>query len=181
MLQRGPPSSTAALDSIAHVKSLLVMLLEHLELKGKKFSSFPSASEQDIDSMWETVQKIDSTIKKDESLTKNNLPSKQGLTAFLKHCCTSRHYFFQIKKCGSESCGMCGPVRLPKEVFDQLHFLPDPVPGDDSHYRAFKGFAGYKNGRDPSTLSPVGIQANKNSPIFSKCSACKECRYNVTV
>ena len=149
MLQRGPPSSTAALDSIAHVISLLVMLLEHLELKGKKFSSFPSASEQDIDSMWETVQEIDSTIKKDESLTKKNLPSKQGLTAFLKHCCTSRHYSFQIKKCGSESCGMCGPVQLPKEVFDQLHFLPDPVPGDDGHYRAFKDLLGTKNGRNP--------------------------------
>ena len=118
MLQRGPPSSTAALDSIAHVKSLLVMLLEHLELKGKKFSSFPSASEQDIDSMWEMVQEIDSTIKQDELLTKKNLPSKQGLghSLFeaLLHCCTSRHYSFQIKKCGSESCGMCEPVRLPK-------------------------------------------------------------------
>ena len=126
------------------MKSLLVMLLERLELKGKKFSSFPSASEQDIDSMWETVQEIDSTIQKDESLTKKNLPSKQELTAFLKHCCTRCHYSFQIKKCGPKSCGMCGPVRLPNEVFDQLHFLPDPVPGDDGHYRAFKDLLGTK-------------------------------------
>ena len=110
-----PEFRTAALDSIAHVKSLLVMLLERLELKGKKFSSFPSASEQDIDSMWKTVQEIDSTIEKDELLTKKNLPSKQGLTAFLKHCCTSRHYSFQIKKCGSKSCGMCGPVLFQKK------------------------------------------------------------------
>ena len=90
------------------------------------------------------MQEIDSTIEKDESLTKKNLPSKQGFTAFLKHCCTTRHYSFQIKKCGSESCGMCGPVRLLKDVFDQLHFLPDPVPGDDGHYKTFKDLLGTK-------------------------------------
>jgi len=67
--KRRPEFRAAALDSIAHVKSLLVMLLERLELKGKKFSSFPSVSEQDIDSMWEVIQEIDSTIEKDESLT----------------------------------------------------------------------------------------------------------------
>ena len=126
--KRRPEFRTAALDSIAHVKSLLVMLLERLELKGKKFASFPSASEQDIDSMWETVQVIDSTLEKDESLTKNYFLTKEALAAFLKYCCTSHHYSFQIKKCGSESCGMCAPVRLPKEFFHQLHFLPDPVP-----------------------------------------------------
>ena len=76
---RWPEFRTAALDSIAHVKLLLVMLLERLELKGKKFSSFPSASEQDIDSMWEMVQVIDSTIQKDESLTKKSLsPSRDS-------------------------------------------------------------------------------------------------------
>ena len=44
-VKRRPEFKAAALDSIAHVKSLLVMLLERLELKDKKFSSFPSASE----------------------------------------------------------------------------------------------------------------------------------------
>ena len=37
---------------------------KHLELKGKKFSSFPLASEQDINFLWETVQVIDSTIER---------------------------------------------------------------------------------------------------------------------
>ena len=46
--KRHPEFRSAAL---AHVKSLLVMLLERLELKGKTFSSFPPASETDIDSM----------------------------------------------------------------------------------------------------------------------------------
>ena len=37
--KRQPEFRTAALDSIAHVKSLLVMFLKRLELKVKKFSS----------------------------------------------------------------------------------------------------------------------------------------------
>ena len=54
------------------------MLMEHLELKGKKFSSFPSASDEDIDSMWEAVQAIDPLTEKDESLTKKNLSSNRN-------------------------------------------------------------------------------------------------------
>ena len=95
--KRRPEFKAAALDSIAHVKSQLVMLLERLKLKGKKFSSFPSASEQDIDSMWKVVQAVDSCIEKDESLTKKSLSSKQELSAFMKHCCTSRHYSFRLR------------------------------------------------------------------------------------
>ena len=90
------PNFRSALDSVAHVKSLLVMLLERLELKGKKFSSFAPSTEDDIDSMWSELLIVDSTLQKDESLTKKNLPSKQGLMAFLKHCCTRRHYSFHV-------------------------------------------------------------------------------------
>lgn len=39
-----PKFTAAALDSIAHIKSMLVMLLECLDLKGKKFSSSTSAN-----------------------------------------------------------------------------------------------------------------------------------------
>ena len=55
------------------MKSLLVMLLERLELKGKTFSSFPPASEADIDSMWDEVLVVDSTLEKDESIIKKNI------------------------------------------------------------------------------------------------------------
>ena len=119
---------------------VMVMLMERLELKAKKFSSFPSASDQDIDSMWEAVQAIDPFIEKDESLTsdqdtdsmweavqaidpfiekdesltKKNLSSKQELSAFMTHCCQSHHYTFQIRKYGSKSCALCRPIRLPR-------------------------------------------------------------------
>ena len=115
--ERVPNFRSSALDSVAHVKSLLAMLLERLELKGKKFSSFAPSTEEDIDSMWSELLIVDSTLQKDESLTKKNLPSKQGLMAFLKHCCTRRHYSFQIKKCGSDTCDICKPVKLPQGGF----------------------------------------------------------------
>ena len=46
-----PNFRSSAFDSVAHVKSMLVMLLERLELKCKKFSSFVLSTEDDIDSM----------------------------------------------------------------------------------------------------------------------------------
>lgn len=38
--ERVPNFRCSALASVAHVKSMLVILLDRLELKGKKFSSF---------------------------------------------------------------------------------------------------------------------------------------------
>ena len=104
--------------------------------------SFAPLSEEDIESMWSKLLIVDPALQKEESLKKKNLPSKQGLMAFLKHCCTRRHYSFQIKKCGSSTCDICKPVRLPKEVFDTLHVLPNPVPGEDGHYKSLDNSLG---------------------------------------
>ena len=124
------------------MSNLLVMLLEKLELKGKKFSSFAPSTEDNIDSVWSELLIVDSTLQKDEFLTKRNLPSKQDLMAFLKHCCTRRHYSFQIKKCGSDTCDICKSVELPKEVFHSLHVLTDPVPSEDGHYKTLEELLG---------------------------------------
>src|SRR5256885_13251002 len=56
---------------------------------------------------------------------------------FLEHCCKGRHYFFSIKKCGESTCTICRPLRCSPEDFEQLHYLPDPVPGEDLHYKSF--------------------------------------------
>lgn len=132
---------TTALDSVAHVKSLLVMLLDRLELKGKKFCMFLATSEDNLDLMWSEVQKVDSILVKDESLTKkSSLPSKPDLC--FERCCVCHHYCFQIKKCGSDECTMCKPPKLPRDIFDTIHFLPDPIQGDDGHYMTFEELLG---------------------------------------
>ena len=34
---------------------------------------------------------------------------------------------FQIKRCTEVECLACSPVRLPAEVFENVHFLPAPT------------------------------------------------------
>ena len=58
--------------------------------------------------------------------------------AFLDHCCVARHYFFLIKKSGEDDCSICKLVRMPKDVFQTLRHLPDPMMGDEDHYLPFE-------------------------------------------
>ena len=61
----------------------------------------------------------------------------ESYEAFLEEHCKIRHYIFSVKKCTQDKC-ICKPPRLPKERFDTLEHLPDPVPDkDDEHYMAF--------------------------------------------
>jgi len=74
---------------------------------------------------------IDHRLSSDTT-TKKALKIKEDICAFI---CQVQHYSLQIKKCGSISCHICKPVCL---VFKSLHYLPDPVPGDDSYYKSFE-------------------------------------------
>ena len=175
---------SSALDSIAHVKSLLTMLLERLELKSKKFLPFASCTESEIESMWNELLAVDSTLRKEFDISKKSIPSKPGLAAFLQHCCTCRHYSFQIKKCSSETCDICKPVRLPKEVFNSLQVLPDPVPGEDGHYKTLDDLLGtktdeshrpslHKTPKRRKTLPfSASIQHVKNVDLMLQCDKC---------
>lgn len=50
---------------------------------------------------------------------------------------------FSIKKCGKADCNICAPVRLSSSVFEQIHFIPDPVPDSDKeHYLPFSELYG---------------------------------------
>ena len=130
---RSPEFQSSAFDSVSPVKVLLCKLFERLELKGKKFQGFVPASSSDIDELWSQAQEIDSTLGPDIPLTKATAKLKPELVKWIEHCCLQRHYFFEIKKCGISTCTICKPPRLPQEVCNQLHSLPDPVPGEDGH------------------------------------------------
>jgi len=66
----------------------------------------------------------------------------------MNHCCTTRHYFFSIKKCGEPACTICHPPRCSPEDFEQLYHLPDPIPGEDLHYKSFEELYGKKTTED---------------------------------
>jgi hypothetical protein len=59
----------------------------------------------------------------------------------MDHCCYFRKYVFGVKKCGQDDCSICSPPRSPKEVFDQLRHLPDPV-ADGEHYKSLEDVYG---------------------------------------
>ena len=55
----------------------------------------------------------------------------------MSHCCQVQHYTYCIKKCGEDGCNICKPVRMTKDKFNSLRFLPDPIMGSDDHYLSF--------------------------------------------
>ena len=58
------------------------------------------------------------------------------LQTFLKVHGKSSHYMFQLKKCTTcDYCTVLQPPRVPD--FEDLSFLPDPVPGEDGQYLDF--------------------------------------------
>ncbi|EXX53582.1 hypothetical protein RirG_242550 [Rhizophagus irregularis DAOM 197198w] len=110
-------------------------------LKGEPFKTFPAASETEIERFWEIIQIVDDSVTH-EDCTAEHIKRKEYMQEFLEHCCKSRHYFFSIKKCGESTCTICRPIRCSTEDFEQLHHLPDPVPGEDLHYISFEKLYG---------------------------------------
>ena len=48
---------------------------------------------------------------------------------------------FFCLKCGEASCTTCLPIRLPRDIFDRLYHLPDPMPSptnEGHHTNKFK-------------------------------------------
>ena len=125
-----PELKEAVMDSVARAKTRLSEVLARLQLKGENFHVFVPATQGDMDMCWSSVKRIDNTIT--PSITKATLPSHPNMQQFMDHCCRKRHYSFEVRKCGSDDCNICRPVRLPLEVFEQLKPLPDPTPGVDN-------------------------------------------------
>ena len=75
--------------------------------------------------------------------TKSTISDKPMLQQFLSHCCQERHYFFEVKKCGSADCTICKPVRLNSEVVQEIKNFPDPIAAEDNnHYLSFGDVCG---------------------------------------
>jgi len=130
-------------DSLEPVKILLSGLFSRLSLKGKQFKIFQAATDEEISVLWGFIRAIDGSIGEDDK-SAADLKGKKSLEEFVDHCCISRHYFFVIKKCGSQNCSICSPPRSPADIFASLHQIPDPVP-DGDHYKPFHELYGKVN------------------------------------
>ena len=102
----------------------------------------------------DSVKKLFNAIKLDANLAEKdnmtNLNDRQLLKAYLKHCTKERTYFFSVKKCGEPSCTKCLPIRLPRDIFDRLYHLPDPMPSpiNEGHHEQFNTCYGTETTED---------------------------------
>ena len=60
------------------------------------------------------------------------------LQAYFNHSCQLRHYSLCIKKCYDNSCIICKPVKMKKEIFKNLRYFADPLIQNDGHYVPFE-------------------------------------------
>ena len=107
----------------------------------------------------------------------------------MQHVCRERKYFFSLKKCGKNDWTLCFAPRLPSDVFDTLHHLPDPEPdiANKGHYKLFHESFGTETGEkyllSPCTenrshkipFNPLKQHAN-NTRIVLKCKYCNKPR-----
>ena len=91
-------------------------------------------------------------------------------------------YSFQVKKCGDAACNICKPPNLPRDIFSQLKWIPDPIPDSDGHYKQFSTcLYGTKTSEDYCPSLKQKKQAQEDTSICFKLEACKECGYDATV
>ena len=183
--ERTPEIRSAVLDSIEPVKILLSTVFQRLELKGQKFTMFSPASEEDLIHMWSALTTVDSTLECGKVYRMGGLKDLPKLSKYLSHCCQSRHYSFSIRKCGEASCMICRPVRMPMDIFRNIHHLPDPIPGEEGHYAPFEDVYGtpttekhrpslhVRKGRQKTLPFTASVQHVKNVDIMVQCEECQ--------
>jgi hypothetical protein len=108
--------------ALAPAKELLSNIFKRLELKGKSFEIFESATSQEIEEFWNILLSVDASINS-TNVTKASLAKFKSLNQFISHCCTFRRYSITIKKCGDNLCSICKPVKMPQDVFSGMSCL----------------------------------------------------------
>lgn len=183
--EKDPAFIAAVSDSLSPVKVLLTNTFMRLRHGDEMIKCFSSATTQELDDFWTAVIAIDSSILCPSSGCKYNksvLSKSTVLQHFMSHCCRIRHYSFQIMKCGEASCAVC---RLPRDLFTTMHFLPDPVPGNDEHYLPFSDIFGksttdehrpsLKKQKSSIPFTPTAQHA-RNANTMLQCDECSKWR-----
>ena len=134
----------------------------HLKLKDNSFQIFDVVNDNKVDQIRAQIN-LDNDITGGETV--GTLPDHPKMKAFLDHCTRQRTYFFSIKKCGKANCTTCLLPRLPSDVFDRLHHLPDPTPDptNENHYKSFRNSYGTET--TEALMPPCNITASKGHGI----------------
>lgn len=171
------------IDSLSPCVTLLHDLFSRAQWKDHKLEPFSAASDCEITEFWKVMLDIDATLKSC-SYTKKTIKSKGNMLKFISHCCQARHYSFCVRKCFSDTCTICAPPRLPQEVYQRLHFLPDPMLSDteDGHYKSFDEVFGETTSEKdrPSAIKKAEegshrftLKNVKNADVMLQCEECE--------
>ena len=98
------------LKSVKGLTDMLNVLFRRLKLKEKPFRTQDPATDAEMDSLWNEILKVDSTLLKTDT-TADKVNKKQVFMEFLRTHCCERNYVFAVKKCGSGFCNICKPPR----------------------------------------------------------------------
>ena len=170
------------IESMKKTQDFLNERTSHLSLHDTKFRSSSPALESDIETLFASILLIEEQITINDT-TSVELKRFQKLKNFMGTHCQIRQYSFQVKKCNRNECRVCLPIELPIEVYNNLHFLPDPEPSisDPDHYKEFSSIYGTQTSEKfrPSKLEqpeasnlPQGIFNNNRIREFVECDFC---------
>ena len=82
-------------------------------------------------------------------------------------------------------CSICKPIRLPSEVFETIHHLPDPMVASDGHFLPFDEVFGqptsekYRpslHSKKKKTTFTALLQHAKNANLLLQCDECGKWR-----
>ena len=133
------------------------------------FGVFEPATDENIDELFAAC-KLDDTLCPMDIVS--TLPKRLLLKQFLDHCCKERTYFLSILKCGKVNCTVCQKPRLNENDFRRLKHLPDPVPGEDKHYKPFDQVFGEVTSEEhmPSLQTAKAILCAKHANKYERKS-----------
>ena len=146
-------------SSLKPTTDLLHDVFTRLELKGEPFEPYEAATMEEIEEFWSVLLLLNAT------LTMNDTTKK----LVSKNCCVARHYSFQVKKCGVPTCHICKLVRIDSDIVSTLHYLPDPIPDSDEHYKCFSDVYGEKTTEEYRPSLQATRMNSKQSLGFTPC------------
>ena len=120
-------------SSMSNTKNTLNSRFSKIVYDNKQVHVFDSASEKEIDQGLSLItDKIDSTFDPSKTTWNYIYNNNPKLVKFLNSHTRKERYHLEIFKCGKTSCSVCNPVRMPKEVWEEITqrpcFIPLPVP-----------------------------------------------------
>lgn len=126
--ERSNAFKEALIASMDPVIALLKNRFGRMKLKGESLIVHDAATDEALKSVVDPICNILSDNSLTSDIDSKGLKSHAEFYKFTNSHGKSTHYCFQLKKCTQPDCGYCVLNPPTLEKFENLHFLPDPIP-----------------------------------------------------